>query len=137
MRELVSGTDVELSVRAAEVRFDRLLGHEQRLRGLAVAEPSGDDVGDATLAGRERLETGEDGPGDGDAERAKLVARPFHERDAAAAMGPIKALTERVARGGSLAQAAQRGAELDQPGTAGTFSPTRRRRRPTHPCSRA
>jgi hypothetical protein len=70
MRQFVSGVDVELSVCVAEVRFDRLLGDEQCLGGLAVAEALGDDVGDAALARCERIVTGEDGAGDADAERA-------------------------------------------------------------------
>jgi hypothetical protein len=34
--ELDARVDAELAVRAAEMRFDGLLGHEQRLRGGAV-----------------------------------------------------------------------------------------------------
>jgi hypothetical protein len=48
--ELLTGADVELLVGVGEVPFDGSGGDEEVLRGLAVGEPGGGELGDATLA---------------------------------------------------------------------------------------
>src|SRR4051794_4701935 len=55
VRELSARADVELRVRAAEVRLDGLGGHEQRLRDLAVGQSIGCHAGGAVLARGERV----------------------------------------------------------------------------------
>src|SRR6266542_5975471 len=63
-RKLRARADRELAVDAREVDFDRPLGDEERLRDLAVGGPFGRHLGDAPLAGGERLEAAQgDAPG--------------------------------------------------------------------------
>jgi hypothetical protein len=47
--ELRARTNVELAEDAAEVRLDRILGHEERLGDLAVRQPFGGHTSDAKL----------------------------------------------------------------------------------------
>src|SRR4051812_5967333 len=59
--QLSARADAELAVGRAEVTLDGLLGHEQRLGDLAVAEALRRQVGDAELRRRQRLPSGQRG----------------------------------------------------------------------------
>src|SRR5207248_2898064 len=55
-RELRARVDPELAVDARQVHLDRSLGDEEGLRDLSVGRPRRRQLGDASLAGRQRLD---------------------------------------------------------------------------------
>ena len=59
---MLTGGDGELVVGVGEVPFDGPGGDEQVLGDVAVGQAGGGELGDAALAGRQRLEPAEDGP---------------------------------------------------------------------------
>src|SRR5919197_2279335 len=97
-RQLLARADAELPVDVLEMALDRLLGHEEGLRDLAVRKSLGGERGDAALADRERVGAGEDEPARARAARAQLRPGALDERVGAAAMGEIEAPAQGIAR---------------------------------------
>jgi hypothetical protein len=121
--ELGARTDLELPEDAAEVSLDRVLGHEERLRDLAVGHPFGGQARDAQFRGGEvaaalggvsaRAGTGGD----------EFIVGARGDRLRTAGTGQFERLAEWLARVGAPAGAADRGAQLEP------SSPRRSRRR--------
>ena len=61
-RELAPRVELQLAEDAREVALDRACGDEQRLCDLAVGEALAGELGDAALAGRQRVEPREHDP---------------------------------------------------------------------------
>src|SRR4051794_37367067 len=112
--QLPPRADAELSVRVAQLVFDRAHAQEERLGDLAVGAPVGGHARDAQLARRERLDARDRPAARARAARLELVVRALGQRGRAAAVREVEAPAQRVAGGGALARAPQRGAEVDE-----------------------
>jgi hypothetical protein len=77
--ELLARGDCELLVGAGEVPIDSPGGDEQVLGDVAFGQTGGGELGDAALAGRQRVEPAEDGP-PGSAAGAASNSPAFRER---------------------------------------------------------
>jgi hypothetical protein len=106
--------DLELSKDAAEVSLDRVLGHEERLRDLAVCHPFSGQTRDPKLRGGEvaaalsRVSARAGTHGD------ELVVGALGDRVRTADTGQFEPFAESLARVGAPACSAHRGAQLDQ-----------------------
>src|SRR5215211_3571178 len=82
-RELISRVEPELAEDARQVPFNRAGGDEQRLCDLAVGEALAGELGDAALAGGQRVEPGQDDSARPRPRRAKLGLGVSGERPGA------------------------------------------------------
>ena len=83
-RELAAGADLELAVDAREVHLDRLHRDEERLRDLLVAVILRGQLGDAALAGGQRVDAADDELARARARGGELLVAALDERGAPA-----------------------------------------------------
>jgi hypothetical protein len=107
-RQLVAGRDLELLEDVSEVGLDGSLGDEEALCDLAVGRALGREPGDAELAGRQGLDTGEDGPARTAAGGEELLAGALRERCGTCAVSELEAMPQAVARLCSMTLTAER-----------------------------
>ena len=89
------------------MHLDSLDGDEQRLRDLGVAGSRGREEGDSSLARGEGLGTAEPFAAEPDPAGGKLEAGGFSEAVGTALARKLIPGTQRLARGGAAADAAQ------------------------------
>src|SRR6266496_3800140 len=103
--ELLAGGDREFLVDVGEVPFDGPGGDEQVLGDLAVGHAVGGELGDAALAGRQRVEPAEDEPPGSAAGGDEFGAGSLRQRDRPAAVGEVECNLEDFAAVCSLSRA--------------------------------
>ena len=93
-----AGESSAIAAGSSEVTLDCAVGDEQRLCDLPVAEVLAGELGDATFAGCQRVEAGEDHPARTRASRPELSVGPFGEPTRASAVGAVKRFAEELSR---------------------------------------
>jgi hypothetical protein len=96
------------------VHLDGLGGHEERLRNVLVGETFCGEPCHAPLAGRERLDPGEQQPAGARPGRGELLLGLFDERQRPGADGEVEPLLQQLARIGALVRPAQCRAQCDE-----------------------
>jgi len=117
-RQFCAGLDVELVEHMGEMALDRAGGDKQGLGDLAVRQPFGGQLGDATLAGGECFEPGKQcsaGPGPS---CAQFDLGSKGQRLGTEVVGGVDCLAERLARLDSAVAATKECTEVGQ-GAAG------------------
>jgi hypothetical protein len=71
--ELEARADAKLAIRVHQVPLNRLLGHEQRLRYLAVGRPARRELAHSPLRGRQGVHAGQLEPGSAAAAGAQVA----------------------------------------------------------------
>src|SRR5450755_4330166 len=112
--EVLARVDPELAVDAAELILDGLRGYEQRLCDVAVRRSVGSHLRHAHLTRGQRVASADHLPPWPGAGGSQLLVGARGEPFGAAPARDIKADAQRVAGGGALVGATQRGAKLDQ-----------------------
>ena len=105
--QLLARGDGELLVGVGEMPFDGPGGHEQVLGDFAVGQAGGGELGDAALAGRQRVEPAEDEPPGPPAGGEEFGAGPLGQLDRPAAVGEVECNPEDFAALCSLSRATQ------------------------------
>ena len=98
----------------AQVPLDGVLGEEQRLGDAAVRLSGGGELGDAPLAGGQRVEPGDRGATGPGAAGQKLLAGAPLERGRPALVGQTERAAQRIAAGDAPPRAPERRAEIVQ-----------------------
>src|SRR5215208_2837569 len=113
-RKLVPRLDSELAEHAGEVTLDRARRDEERLGDLPVAEALARELGDAALAGGQRVEPSEHDSSRPRSRGAKLGLGVFGEGPRAPAVGGIESLAEKFPRFGAAVAPPEQGAEVGE-----------------------
>lgn len=113
-RKLVSRVDPQLAEDAREVTLDRACGHEEGLGDLAVSESLAGELGDAALAGCQRVEPRENDPAWAGARGAELGLGIFGEGPGACVVGGVECLTEELSCFGAAVAPPQHRAEVSE-----------------------
>lgn len=96
-----------------QVGLDRLPGDEEPLGDFGVGEAGGRELGDATLARRQRFDPAEHDPAGPCTGGGELGLGRLHQRRSSASVREVKRGAEVITGGGSLVRASQPGAERE------------------------
>ena len=99
--KLISRLNPQLAEDAREVTLDCPCGNEERLGDLAVGEALAGELDNAALAGRQRVEPGENDPARARTGGAELGLGVIGERFRACAVGGVEGLAEQLSRFGT------------------------------------
>jgi hypothetical protein len=103
---------LQLAEDAREVTLDRACGDEEGLGDLAVGEALGGELGDAALAGRQRIEPSQNDPTRARTGGPELGLGVLGEGSGAGAVGSVESLAEELPRFGAAIAAPEQGAEV-------------------------
>src|SRR5437899_12700116 len=106
--------ELQLAEDAREVTLDRPCGDEECLGDLAVAEALAGELGDPTLAGRQRIEAFENGATWTRTGGAELGLGVRGERSRARAECEIECLAQQLPRFGPAITAPNHGSEISE-----------------------
>ena len=109
---MLAGGDGEFLVGVGEVPFDGPGGDEQVLGDVAVGQADGGELGDAALAGCQRVESAQDEPSGSPAGGDEFGTGSLRQRDRPAATGEVECDTEDVPAFCSLSGAPEGGPQV-------------------------